>query len=99
MKNYRKNQISIEKNNENRLTSPKGLSIDFCDRIYVVDSKNSRILRFENEKFVVVAGGKGKGDEAFQLNDPSAIFFDRFSRIHVVDSGNNRIQRFSLRNV
>lgn len=97
MKNYRQNQIFIEKNHENRLTSPKGLSIDFCDRIYVVDSKNSRILRFENEKFVVVAGGKGKGDEVFQLNDPSAIFFDRFGRIHVVDSGNNRIQRFSLR--
>ncbi len=40
---------------------------------------------------VVVAGGKGKGNDWTQLCEPHGVFVDHLGNIYVVDTGNEQI--------
>lgn len=68
------------------------LAIDTQKNLYVVDSGNSKIQKFDSNGNLLVSWGSfGTGDG--ELNNPSGIFVDS-NDIHVVDKGNSRIVTF-----
>lgn len=81
----------------NQLYQPKDMFVDDENAMYIADSLNHRIVKWENNAVEgrVVAGGNGKGNKTNQLNYPTALYVDKQKNIYVVDSGNNRIQKWS----
>jgi tripartite motif-containing protein 71 len=83
---------------EGQFTRPSTLAADFSgnfstDNIYVIDSGNSRIVKFANNgTFLAKWGSQGAGDGQFSL--PSGIAVDPIGNVYVNDWGNNRIQKF-----
>jgi len=72
----------------------QGISVDSHQNLYLVDSGNSKIIKFDsNGKLIKSWGSFGAGEG--QLNNPSEIFVDSNS-IHVADKGNSRIQTFDM---
>jgi len=79
---------------------PTDIAVDSKNNIYVADSGNSRIQKFDdNGKFITEWGSKG---DIYELKTELNGYFyaihgicvnDR-DDIYVVDSGNNRIQKF-----
>jgi len=76
------------------LHSIQGVSIDSHQNLYLVDSGNSKIVKFDsNGKLIKSWGSFGAGEG--QLNNPSGIFVDS-NHVHVADKGNSRIQTFDM---
>jgi len=54
------------------LVNPRGVALDNENYIYVVDSGNHRVQKFDiNGNYLLLFGGHGKGDG--QLNTPYGI--------------------------
>jgi len=76
-----------------QLDSPQGMSIDTSNNIYVADTGNNRIQRFDSLGANQVCWGEyGTGDG--QFNVPRNIAVDTVNRIYVSDTTNKRIQIF-----
>jgi hypothetical protein len=74
--------------------NPSGISIDSSDNVYVADSGNNRIQKFDsNGKFITKWGSTGSGDGQFSTLADIAV--DSSGNVYVTDSGNNRIQVFA----
>ncbi|MCH8832889.1 MAG: 6-bladed beta-propeller [Thaumarchaeota archaeon] len=68
------------------------IGFDSEKNLYVVDSSNSKIHKFNsNGNFLLSWGAFGSGEG--QLNNPSGIFINS-DTIHVIDKGNSRIVTF-----
>jgi RHS repeat-associated protein len=77
-----------------QLSSPKGVVTDAAGNVWVADTENSRIEKFNPKgEFLTSFGSLGPGDG--QLNKPRGIAVDSAGNIWVADTGNNRVQRFS----
>ncbi|MGQ0638194.1 MAG: 6-bladed beta-propeller [Nitrososphaerota archaeon] len=75
-----------------KFKNPRGIAIDSEDNVYVVDSGNSQIKKFDSTgKFLLSWGSSGIGHGQFK--NPSGIFADQ-KYIYVADTGNARIQKF-----
>ena len=75
-----------------KFKSPKGITIDSADNIYVVDSGDSQIKKFDpTGKFLLSWGSFGNGNGQFK--NPTGIFTDK-KYAYVTDTGNARIQKF-----
>lgn len=75
------------------LNNPKGVAFDGSGYLYVVDSGNSRIEKFDRSGgYLNQFGVQGSGDG--QFDEPSAIAIDASDHIFIADSYNNRIQKF-----
>ncbi len=75
------------------LSSPGGIAADSSGRVYVVDTGNNRIQRFDpSGAFVSQWGGLGAGNG--QFDRPAGLALDQSGSVYVVDSGNNRVQKF-----
>jgi len=77
-----------------QLDGPRGAAIDAEGNIWVADTENSRIVKFNSSgeylsKFGTLGSGNG------QLSHPCALAFDSSGNIWVADTGNNRIEKFS----
>src|SRR3989442_2780498 len=73
---------------------PQGIAVDPNGDVYVVDTGNSRIQKFDsNGKFILSFGQSGLGGGQFL--SPRAIVADSQGNIYVSDSGNNRIEKFT----
>ncbi len=74
--------------------SPGGIAVDLSGNVYVADSQNNRIQKFDNNgKFITTWGSYGFGDGKFRIAadvavDPAGTF------VYAVDKGNDRIQKF-----
>lgn len=66
---------------------PQDLFIDHYDNIYVVDTNNNRIVKF-NSNFETVAVIYGNGTK---LKKPEGIFVDDDGDMYIADTGNKRI--------
>ena len=72
------------------------LFVDKYDNVFVSDTDNHRVMRFEpNISFGVRVAGTGvSGAGSDQLTKPEKIFVDGIGTLYIVDSGNARIQCF-----
>ncbi len=76
-----------------QLRSPWGITVDGAGQLYVTDTGNHRIEKFDSEgNFITQWGGFGNGDG--QFNFPYGIAIDAKGSVFVVDSGNTRVQQF-----
>jgi DNA-binding beta-propeller fold protein YncE len=73
--------------------SPWGITVDGQGDVYVTDTGNQRVQKFDREgNFITQWGGFGGGDG--QFNFPYGIVVDARGSVFVVDSGNTRVQQF-----
>lgn len=79
---------------QNSLNYPLGITVDEQNcSVYVVDSQNSRVIKFNSNstESITVVGGTGIGSNLSQFNSPSGIEIDPSGNVYVADSGNHRI--------
>jgi DNA-binding beta-propeller fold protein YncE len=73
--------------------SPWGIAVDGQGDVYVTDSGNQRVQKFDREgNFITQWGGFGNG--GVQFNFPYGIAVDARGSVFVVDSANTRVQQF-----
>lgn len=78
---------------EGKLERPMGIAVDSQGNVYVADTGNNRIQKFDPEGRVLAVWGKpGSGDGA--LRAPTAIAFDHRGNAYVADRDNDRIEKF-----
>lgn len=91
----------------NRLCEPRGLAVDQSGRLWVADTLNHRVLRFNdpfgtdsNADFVIgqanfTSGSANRGGSAAAntLSGPTDVEVDESGNIWIADTGNNRILR------
>ncbi len=76
-----------------QLRSPWGVAVGGAGDVYVTDTGNHRVEKFDREgNFITQWGGFGKGDG--QFNFPYGIAIDARGSVFVVDSCNTRVQQF-----
>jgi DNA-binding beta-propeller fold protein YncE len=73
--------------------SPWGITVDGQGDVFVTDTGNQRVQKFDREgNFITQWGGFGNGDG--QFNFPYGIAVDARGSVFVVDSSNTRVQQF-----
>src|SRR5262249_55188086 len=90
------------------LSSPKGIAIDADGNLYVADSGNNRVLRYQRPTAQtgritpdVVLGqvnftsAVSAAVSASSLNGPTGLALDADGNLFVADAGNNRVLEFS----
>lgn len=76
-----------------QMRSPWGIAIDSHGDVYVADTGNQRVQKFDREgNYITQWGGFGNGEG--QFNFPYGIAVDARGSVFVVDSGNTRVQQF-----
>jgi streptogramin lyase len=79
---------------EGQLMYPVDTAVDSLRNIYVVDSENHRIQKFNSEGvFIAHWGSFGTGDGQFKYPFGAAV--DASGNVYVADYGNDRIQKFN----
>ncbi|CAF0779204.1 unnamed protein product [Adineta ricciae] len=80
----------------NQLTIPVDMFVNSEDAIYIADSFNHRIVKWNpgaSEGIVVVGGGTA-GNRTHELNYVTGLFVDSEESIYVADNHNHRVQKF-----
>ena len=79
--------------NTAQFQTPYGIDIDTLGNVYVADSNNFRIQKFDgNGNYISKIGSIGINDG--QLNYPRGIALDSNNNLYVADTSNHRIQKF-----
>ncbi len=74
---------------------PQGIALDAAGTIYVADTRNHRIQKFDQQgQFVAVWGDSGSAPG--QFDHPTRLAVDAAGFVYVADSRNARIQKFAL---
>ncbi len=74
---------------------PNGIAVDSLDKVYVVDSKNDRIQKFDsNGNYIKQWGNNGNGTGQFDY--PNGIAIDTTGNVYISELDNYRIQVFAL---
>jgi DNA-binding beta-propeller fold protein YncE len=72
---------------------PEGIDVDSSGNIFVADSGNSRVQKFDNSgKFILKWGSNGTADGQFKY--PSGLAVDSSGNVFVSDEGNKNVQKF-----
>ncbi|MEK6796769.1 MAG: 6-bladed beta-propeller [Spirochaetota bacterium] len=74
---------------------PKAIALDRGGNIYIADSGNDTVCKFDDRgSFVLAVGGTGYGEG--KLACPSGVAVDAEGKIYVSDTANNRVCVFSV---
>jgi len=76
------------------LYGPRGLALDGDGNLWVTDTGNKRVLKFDPEGVLLGQWG-GAGAEPGQFLEPVGIAIDVQGNIYVADVWNHRVQKFS----
>ncbi len=79
-------------NADGNFHGPEGLCFDTRGNIYVVDSGNHRVQKFDAQGNFILKFGE-YGDYEGQLNNPTDVVYYR-GKIYVTDTGNKRLSCF-----
>ncbi|HOJ11098.1 MAG TPA: NHL repeat-containing protein [Clostridiales bacterium] len=89
-----KNVIDKLDSNTNTLKQPEDIFIDRYDNIYIADTGNNRIVKYNSDgKLIYVYGDEDEKDK--QFNNPMGLFVDDDEDIYVADTANNCIAHLS----
>jgi uncharacterized protein (TIGR03663 family) len=78
---------------DGQFAEPKGITVDSAGDIYVTDTQNHRIQKFDAAgKYLLKWGAKGEGDG--QFTEPWGVAVDKAGNVYVADTFNYRIQKF-----
>ncbi|MEM6319282.1 MAG: 3-coathanger stack domain-containing protein [Bacteroidota bacterium] len=78
---------------DGQLAGPREMAIDASGNIYVVDSVNARIQKFDtNGNFLIKWGGAGTTEGLF--NGIKEIALDQSGNVYIPEAGNYRLQKF-----
>ena len=77
---------------------PEGVAIDHNGNIYVTDTGNNRIQKFNADGFLITTWGtEGTGNSQFK--NPSGIAVDAAGNVYVADTDNSRVQKFNANGI
>lgn len=75
---------------------PRGIAVDGSGNVFVCDSFNFRIQKFNSSLvYQAQAGSSGTGDGQFGTNGPHDIAMDASGNFYVTDLTNDRVQKFN----
>src|SRR3972149_6699925 len=78
---------------DGEFADPQGVAVDSTGNIYVADTDNDRIQKFNsNGNFILTFGTLGFGNG--QFDGPQGVAVDSTGNIYIADTFNNRIQKF-----
>jgi DNA-binding beta-propeller fold protein YncE len=78
---------------DGKFIRPRGIAVDSLRNVYVADSGNNRIQKFNSTGNFITQWGS-QGNASGQFANPTGIAIDSSDNVYVADSGNNRIQKF-----
>ncbi|MBW1824929.1 MAG: caspase family protein, partial [Deltaproteobacteria bacterium] len=78
---------------EEEFISPFAIALDAENNVYVTDSINPRVQKFDQEGNFITMWGE-TGSWAGQFEQPRGIAVNENGKVYVADKGNNRIQVF-----
>jgi streptogramin lyase len=78
-----------------QLSNPFGITLDSAGRIYVADSTNNRIVRFDDMSGTNWTAYGTTGAGVGQFASPVSVAVDASNRIYIVDGMNDRIVRIN----
>lgn len=93
-----KTTLAVLANFATDCSAPEGIAADSSGNIYVADTGNNRIRKY-NSSLVHQLNWGSAGSADGQFNAPKGMVFDAADRLYVCDSGNNRVQVFSTSGV
>jgi predicted membrane-bound mannosyltransferase/sugar lactone lactonase YvrE len=76
-----------------QFTQPTGLGVDASGNLYVADSRNNRVQKFDPEGKILTVLGPG-GDKEATFNEPWMVTVDKDGNIYVADTWSHRILKF-----
>jgi streptogramin lyase len=80
-------------NGSGQFNDPFGIAVDSVNNIYVADTFNHRIQKFDSSgNFIATWGSLGSANS--QFNTPASVTVDNADNIYVADTYNHRIQKF-----
>jgi DNA-binding beta-propeller fold protein YncE len=86
-------QVGFSGTGDGQFNSPRGIGIDAAGNVYVSDTNNDRVQKFDsNGNFITKWGTAGTGNG--QLNEPDGIAPDAAGNVYVADQFNDRVQQF-----
>ena len=91
-KSYALDQVIYDLGANGTLSQPQDLFIDKKGELYIADTGNNRILRF-NKQMQVNAAFDNAAEKGF--NTPSSLYVDEYGGMFVADTENNRIVKLS----
>jgi sugar lactone lactonase YvrE len=87
------NTIPSSGSGDGEFSNPNGIFVDSSGNIFVTDTGNSRIQKFDSSgNFLMQIGQYGNADGTFQA--PRSVGVDSSGNIYVADSNNYRVQKF-----
>ncbi|WP_455388245.1 6-bladed beta-propeller [Petrachloros mirabilis] len=88
--------IGREGVDDGELSSPTGIALDKDGNIYVADTDNHSIQKFDKTgKFIARWGGEPSAEEG-SFYYPRGLAIGANDTLYVADSGNNRVEKFDL---